>query len=74
MARMDPDESRRTGAAVQIFVGAANREIGVADGQAHLHRTGRMGQIPQRQRPLRMDVGSQRLHVVQVAAAVIDMG
>ena len=58
VVRMSPDEGRRPGAAVEVFVAAAHREVGcralpIVAVQVHRHRTGRMRQVPDHQRARR---------------------
>ena len=74
VARRDIDEGRAAGAGVQVFIGAARREIGARARQIDRHRARRMGQIPKRQRPRGMGRCGQRRHVVLAAGAVIDLG
>ena len=54
MLRRDIDEGRRAGSAIQIFVGAADREIGVGAGDIDRQRAGRMREVPDGQRARRM--------------------
>ncbi len=70
----DVEEGRRAGAAVQIFVAAANREIAAAAVQVELDRAGAVRQVPQGERSGGMSGGVQRRHVVPGAASVVDMG
>jgi hypothetical protein len=74
MFRRDIDEGRRTRPAVQIFVGAADREIGFRTGKIDRNGAGRMGEVPHRDHARVMGLFCQRLHVVQAAGAVVDLG
>ena len=74
MAWSHIDEGRATGAGIQVFIGAAHREIRVHPGQIHRNGPRRMRQIPHRQRPHRMGLGRDRRHVMLAARAVIHLG
>ncbi len=51
VARVHPDEGRRAGAAVEVLVAAADREVGVARRcSVDRHRAGAVRQVPDRQR------------------------
>ena len=72
--RLHIEEGRRPRAAVQVLVGAAQREVGVAGRKLHRCRAGRMGKIPYCERTLGMGLGGHCLHVVQPRGAVIHLG
>ena len=74
MARMRPHKGRGAWAAVQVFVAAADSEVGVGALQVDRHRAGRMGQVPDHQRAGAVGGGRDGLHVVQVARAVVHLG
>ncbi len=73
VAWMHPDERRRAGSAVQIFVAATDREVGIGPAHVNGQRPGRMRQIPDRQRADAMRGGRERRHVVQRTAAIVDL-
>ena len=64
----------RAGSAIEVFISAADREVGLRPMQVDRHGAGRMGQVPDGQRALGVGVGCQARHVVQVAGAVVDVG
>ena len=64
----DVNKGRRTRATVQIFIGAADRKIGVAGVQRHRHGPGGMAQIPDDQRTLPVGQFGHGRHVVEKAA------
>ncbi len=72
--RGDVDEGRAAGAGVEVFVGAADREIGPAASDVDRQRAGGMGEIPDDQRARRMRLFGQAGHVVPPPGAVIDLG
>ncbi len=74
VARVHPDEGRRAGAAVEVLVAAAHRHVGAVAVQGHRQRAGAVRQVPHRQRAGRVCGVRQRGHVVQAAAAVVDLG
>ena len=51
VARMRPDEGRRAGAAVQVLVAAADREVGVGVVQGDRHRAGAVREVPDASAP-----------------------
>ena len=67
-------EGGRAGAAVQIFIGAADRKIGIAAVQIDRHRPGAVAQIPDRERSRGVGARSDRRHVVNMPGLVVDMG
>ena len=74
VARMRPDEGRRAGAAVQVLVAAADREVGAAPlaGRPALRRPSAPG--PRRvSAPAAWAIARQLGHVVDAAAAVVDV-
>ena len=73
MARRDIDEGRRAGATVEVFIGAADREIRVAPCHVDRQSPRRMGQIPNGDDPSGLRLLRQRCHVMQSACAVIDL-
>ena len=68
-----PDEGGRAWAAVQVLIGAANGQVGAGAVQVQRHGAGRMGQVPQRQRALRVAMAADGCHVVLVAGTVVDV-
>ena len=70
----DVDESRRAGAAVQIFVAAADGEVAAGAIEIELDRAGAVRQVPHGQRASRMRRVVDCPHVVDRGRAVIDMG
>ena len=71
MARMHPDEGRRARPAVQVFVAAANRKIGVGATQVDFDRARAVRQVPHHQRASRLGRGGDGAHVVHGAGAVV---
>ncbi len=69
-----PDEGRRARAAVQVLVGAADGEVSLRGAQVHRHRTGRVGEVPDRQHAVAMRLAGDGGHVVHGAGAVVDVG
>ena len=67
------DESRRAGAAVEIFVSASHRKFRVAPRQIDRQRPGAVGKIPQHDRTGGMGLCRDRIHVVHPAGAVVDL-
>ncbi len=67
-------EGRRARPAVQIFVAAADREIGPGGVQLDRERAGAVRQIPERQRAGVMRRPREVPHVVHAPAAVVDVG
>ena len=74
MAWIDIKKCRSAGPAIEIFVAAANGEIGLGASQVNRHRTCRMREIPDDEDTLVMRRPGQRRHVVTIAVAVVDMG
>ncbi len=74
VTRRDIDKGRRAGACIQVFIGAADREIGVAGGQMHRKCPRRMGQIPDHHRADIVRRSGQGRHVVAPPSAIIDLG
>ncbi len=70
----DVQESRRAGAAVEVLVPAAHREIGVRARQVHRQGARGMREVPDRQRPRAMRRRGQGGHVVAAAGAVVHLG
>lgn len=71
MAMRHPHERRRAGAAVQVFVRAADRAVGTRAVQVDRHRAGGVGEIPQHQRARVVRELRDGRHVVHVAGAVV---
>mmetsp|Transcript_670 Transcript_670/g.1486 ORF Transcript_670/g.1486 Transcript_670/m.1486 type:complete len:284 (+) Transcript_670:2140-2991(+) len=74
VTRVHPDEGRRAGAAVEVFVAAAHREIGRRAEQVDRHRAGAVGQVPDGERARLVGPARQQPHVVHAAGAVVHMG
>ena len=70
----DVKKGRRAGAAVEIFVGAAVRHVGLGALEVDGRRPGGMRQIPDGDRARCMRLLGQCLHVVQPARPVVDLG
>ena len=70
----DVDEGRRPGSAVEVLVGAADREVGAGGAQVDRQRARRMGQIPYRQCAGGVGGLGQPRHVVLSAGPVVDLG
>ena len=71
--RMGPDKGRRAGAAVEVLVAAADREVGAGGVQVERHGAGRVRQVPDGERSGRVGDPRQLGHVVDPAAAVVDV-
>ena len=65
--------SGRAGAAVQILVAAAHREVGLRAVQVDRHCTARVREVPQHDRADIVRSPGQRLHVEHFAGLVVDM-
>ena len=61
-------ESRCTRSAVEIFVGTANRQIGMGAAQVDRHRTGCMAQIPEDECAFAMGQFGDSGHVISIGA------
>ncbi len=70
----DEQERRRARPAVQIFVAAADREVAAVPSRSSCDRAGAVRQVPHRQRAGGVRRGVDRGHVVDRAAAIIDVG
>ena len=74
VARRDIGEGRGAGAAVEIFVAAADGEIGVRGTQIDRQSAGAVTEVPDDQRTGSMGARGQRPHVEFGAGAVVDLG
>ena len=74
VARGDIDEGRRARSAVEVLVGAAHREVGVAGRKPHRKGPGGMGQIPHGQDAQFLRAGGQGRHVVPPPGAIVHLG
>ena len=73
MARGDGDEGGRAGSGVEVFVGAADREIGIGRGEIDGDCAGAVREVPDGEGAGGMGGFGERRHVVQPAGAVIDL-
>ena len=80
-AQRRPDAARRrnrkagrAGAAVEVFVAAADREIGVAGVEVDRDRPDAVAEVPEHQRALRLRRGGDRGHVEPRGGLVVDVG
>ena len=73
-ARRDVEIGGRAGAAVQIFVGAAHREVGAGAVQVDRDRAGRVAEVPQHQRAGALSGGGDGGHVPARGGLVVDVG
>lgn len=73
MARRRIDEGRRAGPAIQVLIGAADREIGPGAIEIDRHDAGAVAEVPDRDRALVVNQAGQRGHVAQGAGLVVDM-
>ena len=64
---------RRARPAIQEFIPAADREIGLRLVELQIHGAGRMGEIPDDERALRMGRLRHKRHVLHLGAAVVHM-
>ena len=67
-------KARRARPAIHIFIGAADGEIDVEAGKVERQRPGRVRQINQNQRAVRMRLFNNRRHVMRARRSVIHMG
>ena len=74
MALRDIGEGGSAGAAVEIFVGAADRHVGVGGGEIERDRADTVAQIPEDQRACVMRAARPRGHVEAVGGLVMDVG
>lgn len=74
MARCNIDEGRGAGAAVEVFIGAADGEIRIRTAHIDRHRACRMGQIPDHNSTYGMRLFDNGLHVMAAALSVIHFG
>ena len=72
--RVHPGERGGAGAAVEVLVGAADRDVGVRAGQVDRHRAGGVAQVPLHQRAGVVGGGGQRRQVEHRAGAEVDVG
>ena len=70
----DINKCRGTGAAIKIFIGAANSEIRVTSGQVNRNRPRRMRQIPDHNCTRLMGKIGNAFHVMHTPGAIIDLG
>ena len=70
---MGPDERRRAGAAVQVLVAAADREVGAGAVQIDRHGAGGVREIPDHDRAGLMRRARQLGHPVHAAGAIVDV-
>ena len=73
VARRDVAERRRAGAAVEVLVGAPDREVGAPRVQRHRHRAGRVAEVPEHERARFVRDGRQGWSVGQPGRAVGDV-
>ncbi len=71
---VDPDKGRRAGAAVEVFVAAADREVGLRRVEVHRHGARAVREVPDGEHAGRMRGGGDGGHVVHGAGAVVDVG
>ena len=74
MLRGDPEEGGGAGAAVEVLVGAPDREVGAGTGQVDGHRARRVAQVPLHQRAALVRPGGDRGHVEHRAGPEVDVG
>src|SRR6187401_3401617 len=67
----DKQESRRARPAVEIFIAAADGEVGAGPVEIETKSAGAVRQVPDRQRALGMRGSIERSHVMPLAAAKI---
>ncbi|MGF6693160.1 hypothetical protein M2318_003237 [Metapseudomonas resinovorans] len=72
--RRHPDEGRRTGAAIQVLVGATDGVVSAGGLDVDRHGSGGVAQVPDGQGAAFVGQGGERGHVVQVAGLVVDLG
>jgi hypothetical protein len=74
MPGVHPHKGRCARPTVQVFVAAADGEIGIGTVQVHRHGAGAVGQVPHRQCARSMRGGGHGGHVVHGAGAVVHVG
>ena len=72
--RPDIDEGWRAGSAIQIFVAAADSEIGSATGKIDRECASRMGEVPDHDGAARLCLFGEQAHVMPAPGAVVDFG
>ena len=70
---MGPQEGGRAWAAVEVFVAAADREVGVGRVEVDRQRAGGMREVPDHERAGGMGDARHVRHVVQAAAPIVDL-
>ena len=73
MARVHPHKGRGAGAAVEVFVAAADGEVGLRALQVHRHGASAVGQVPDGERTRHVGGGGGGMHVEHGAGAVVHM-
>ena len=74
MPRRDIDEGRRAGAAIEVFVAAADGEIGVAAVEVDRQRAGAVARGPRSSARPRHGPGGHAAMSSRAAGAVVDIG